>query len=81
VDKKISVVNIIIQDKTVVARVNEVLSAFAANVIGRLGLPYPTKEVNIISLVLDAPATEVNELASRLSEIGGITVNTLSTGI
>ncbi len=80
-DKKITVINIIIQDKSEIAKVNEVLSAFAANVIGRMGLPYPSKGVNIISLVMDAPAAEVSELAGKLSEINGTTINTLTTDI
>lgn len=80
-EKKISVINIIIKDKSVVASVNEILSSFASNVIGRMGLPYPTKSVNIISLVLDAPAEEVNKLSAKLGEVSGVTVNSLTADI
>ena len=37
-----------------------------------MGLPYPQKNVNIISIALDAPTDVINTLAGKIGMLDGI---------
>ncbi len=78
-ENKIAVVAIIVSDVTKSARINEVLHNFGDYIIGRLGLPYKEKKVNIISLVLDAPQEIINSLSGKLGMIEGVSSKVLTT--
>ena len=81
IENRVTIVNLIIQDKQAVAQVNELLSGFGEYIIGRMGLPYSKKDVNIICLVMDAPPVAVNSLSGKLGMIKGVTSKTLTTKI
>ena len=68
----IGVVAIIVTDYQAVEKVNSVLHDFRDYVIGRMGVPYKEKNVNVISVVLDAPCETLNGLAGKLGMIKGV---------
>ena len=80
-ENRVTIVNLIIQDKNAVSQVNELLSGFSQYIIGRMGLPYSKKDVSIICLVMDAPSVAVNSLSGKLGMIKGVTSKTLTTKI
>ena len=55
-DSRIAVIGIIIEDREKAEQVNSLLHQYGEYIIGRMGIPYREKQVNIISVVLDAPA-------------------------
>ena len=66
---RISVVGIIIEDRSSAEQVNELLHQYGDYIIGRMGLPYPSRRINIISVALDAPETVISALAEKLDAI------------
>ena len=56
-ETRIAVIGIIVENKDAVESVNDLLHQYGQYIIGRLGLPYEKKKVNIISVVVDAPRT------------------------
>ena len=44
--------------------------------IGRMGIPYRARGINIISIAIDAPQDEISSLAGKLGNIHGISVKT-----
>ena len=56
---RLGVVGIIIDDRSSVARVNEILSRHSEVIIGRMGVPYREKDVNVISLIVDADTDQI----------------------
>ena len=69
VQSRIAVIGIIIEDRGMAGQVNELLHRYGAYIIGRMGIPYEKKQVNIISVVLDAPADIISALAGKLGRI------------
>ena len=55
-------------EKTVDA-LNALLHEYSGYIIGRMGLPYLSRCVNIISVALDAPADVISALAEKLDAI------------
>lgn len=80
-ENNVSIVNIIVQDRSSVTQVNETVSSFSDYIIGRMGLPYAKKDINIISILMDAPAEAVEELSGKLGAIKGVIAKTLITNI
>lgn len=78
-ETKIAVLAIIVGDNKAVETVNAVLHEFRNFVVGRMGIPYRQKNVNIISVVLDAPSETVNSLSGKLGMISGVSSKVLTT--
>ena len=72
VQSRIAVIGIIIEDRGMAGQVNELLHKYGAYIIGRMGIPYEKKQVNIISVVLDAPADVISALAGKLGRLPGV---------
>lgn len=71
-DNKIAVVAIMVSDENAVEAVNSLLHEFREFVVGRMGIPYRQKGVNVISVVMDSPSEKVNSLSGKLGMISGV---------
>lgn len=77
-ENKIAVLAIIVNDFQAVETVNSLLHEFREYVVGRMGIPYRLKNVNIISVVLDAPAEKINSLSGKLGMLSGVSSKVLT---
>ena len=78
-EKKIAVVAIIVSDKSAVERINGLLHDFGEHIIGRMGIPYKEKSLNVISVVMDAPQEVINSLSGKLGIVKGVSSKVLTT--
>ncbi len=76
-DTRIALIGIIVEDETSAASVNELLHEYSSYIIGRMGIPYRQKGVNIISIVVDAENNVISSLSGRLGMLKGISVKTV----
>ena len=75
-ETRIALIGIIVEDTNAVENVNEILHNYGSYIIGRMGIPYREKQVNIISIVIDAPNDVISSLSGKLGMIKGISVKT-----
>lgn len=82
-ETRIAVIGIIVEDKAAVEAVNRLLHEYGDCIIGRMGLPYEKKGVNIISVVVDTTADRISAMSGKLGKLPGITAKALysKTGI
>ena len=80
-DNRVALLAILAQDASAAEEINRILHDFAPYIIGRMGLPYREKNVNIISIVLDAPGDKINALAGRLGRVDGVTAKAVYAGM
>ncbi len=80
-ENQVSVISIIITDDDVVTKVNEILHNNRDYMVGRMGIPYRTRGIYIISVVLDAPQEVTCAVSGKLSEIAGVSVETLTANL
>lgn len=73
----VALIGIIVKDPDSVAQLNETLHEYAQWIIGRMGIPHREKDMNIISVALDAPAGEISDLAGKVGNIPGVTSKTV----
>lgn len=76
-ETRIALIGIIVEDINAVENVNDILHNYGSYIIGRMGIPYREKQVNIISIVIDAPNDVISSLSGKLGMIKGISVKTV----
>lgn len=74
-NNKIAVIGIIVDNPDSVETLNKTLHDYSDIIIGRLGLPYKERSINIISVAVDAPETVITELAEEIGRINGVRSN------
>jgi len=79
VDKRIGVVAIIVEDIDSVKMVNSILSSYSEVIIGRMGVPYKEKNVNVISIIVDGTTDNIGAMTGKLGRLKGVTVKSALT--
>ena len=78
---RVAIMGIVVEDSEHVAELNAILHEYACHIIGRMGIPYRERGVNIISVALDAPENEISALAGKVGNIDGVSVKTAYSSI
>ena len=73
---RVAVMGIIVENTDSVEQLNALLHDAGQYIIGRMGLPYRARGVNIISVVLDAPQDVISALAGRIGRLPGVSAKT-----
>lgn len=77
-EKRLGTVSIIVERSNApVDVINELLTQFGDEIVGRLGLPYPQRGVSIITLVVDTTVERVSALTGKLGKLPGVQVRSL----
>ena len=76
-NNRIAVIGIIIEDTNNVSKVNEILHEYSDFIIGRMGIPYREENINIISIVLNAPNDKINSLTGKPGMLEGVSAKAL----
>ena len=76
-ETRVSVLAIIVREGTAVTALNDLLHQYGAYIIGRMGVPYRQRGVNIISVALDAPQDIISALSGKLGRLPGVTAKTV----
>jgi putative iron-only hydrogenase system regulator len=76
---RLGVIGIVIEDRQIVAKVNQILSEHADLIIGRMGLPHLARDVSIISLIVDGSTDQVGSLTGKLGNLPQVTVKSALT--
>ncbi len=80
-DTRIAIIGIIVEDIDATGEINDILHDYGMYVIGRMGIPYRERNVNIISIVLDAPNDIINALGGKIGRVKGVSSKTIYSKI
>lgn len=75
-NNRVAVMGIIVEREESVAELNALLHDYKSFIIGRMGIPYREKDINIISVVLDAPQPTISALSGKIGALEGVSVKT-----
>lgn len=73
---RVALLSIIAQNDASIAELNGLLHEYGSYIIGRMGIPYRVRGINIISIAIDAPQDIINTLAGKIGKIDGISAKT-----
>ena len=78
---RVAVMSIIVEDSQSVQALNEILHENGAYIIGRMGIPYRAKGINIISIALDAPQDTISAMSGKIGRLKGVTAKATYSNI
>lgn len=71
-ETRVAIIGIIIENEASVEPLNTLLHGYGKYIVGRMGLPYREKNVNIISVVIDAPQDIISALSGKIGKLPGV---------
>ncbi len=71
-ETRVAVIAIIVENTGSVTELNAILSEYGENIIGRMGIPYHEKNINCITVVIDAPQNDINTLCGKIGRLDGV---------
>ncbi len=75
-ENRIAVMSIIVEKREAAESVNALLHEYGEYIIGRMGIPYRDRGVNIISVVLDGPQDQTAALSGKIGNLPGVSAKT-----
>ena len=80
-ETRVAVMSMIVGQNGDVENLNRLLHEYGQYIIGRMGIPYRAKNVNIISVVLDAPQDAIAALSGKIGNLSDVTVKTAYSSV
>ena len=77
-ETRIAVVGIVVEEEESAEALNEILHEYREYIIGRMGIPYRQKGLNIISIAVDAPQ---DALSGKVGRLPGVSSKTAYSGV
>lgn len=78
---RVAVMSIIVENADSTEKLNAILHEYGEFIIGRMGIPYRKRGINIISIALDAPQNTISALSGRIGNLSGISVKTAYSSV
>ena len=80
-ESRFAVIGIIIENADVVDKINAILHDNARYILGRMGIPYREKNINIISIAIDAPQDVISSISGKIGRLQDVSAKTAYSGV
>jgi putative iron-only hydrogenase system regulator len=80
-ETRIALIGIIVEQEDSVEPLNHLLHEYRECVVGRMGVPYRDKGVNIISVAVDAAQDQINALTGKIGRLDGVSAKTVYANV
>lgn len=80
-ETRVAIIGIILEKKDNVDKLNSILHDYSNRIIGRMGMPYSKRAINIITIIIDAPQDEINTLSGKIGKLSGITSKVMYSNV
>lgn len=78
---RVAVMGIVVENTDSVERLNTLLHEYGSYIIGRMGIPYRVRNINIVSIAIDAPQDVISALSGKIGNLDGISVKTAYSNV
>lgn len=80
-ETRIALIGIIVENPESIEALNHILHEYGKYIIGRMGIPYRERNINIISVAVDAPQDIINALSGKIGRLDGIGAKTVYSNV
>jgi len=80
-ETRVAIIGIIVEREAAVEELNRILHDYNAFIVGRMGIPYREKNINIISIAVDAPEDTITALSGKIGKLNGISTKTAYSNV
>ena len=78
---RVAVIAIVVENPDSASDVNRLLHDAADYILGRMGLPYRERGINLISVAIDAPQDVISALSGKIGALPGVSAKTAYSNI
>ena len=80
-ENRIAVIGIIVENAESAERINAILHNHANYIVGRMGIPYRERGINIICIAVDAPQDVISTMSGQIGNLPGVSAKTAYSNI
>lgn len=80
-ETRVAVMGIIVENTDSTEKLNAILHEYGNYIIGRMGVPYREKNINIVSIALDAPQDTISAMSGKIGKLNGVSVKTAYSNV
>lgn len=80
-ETRVALIGIIVEKESSAEELNSLLHSYGKYIVGRMGIPYRKKNINIISVAVDAPQDVISTITGKIGKIDGISVKTAYSNV
>lgn len=80
-ETRIALIGIIVEKDESAEPLNHLLHEYRNLIVGRMGIPYRSRGVNIISVAVDAPQDQINALSGKIGRLDGVSAKTVYANV
>lgn len=80
-ETRVAIVSMIVGKNGDIEALNQILHEYSAYIIGRMGIPYREKGINIISVAVDAPQDDISALSGKLGRLNDVSIKTAYSSV
>lgn len=80
-ENRVAVISIIVENSETVEKLNSILHDYGQIIIGRMGLPYRARSINIISIAVDGPQDTIAALSGKIGALPGVSAKTAYSNV
>ncbi|MDR1658490.1 MAG: iron-only hydrogenase system regulator [Deltaproteobacteria bacterium] len=75
-ETRVAIIGVVVENHDSVEELNRILHQYAEYIIGRMGIPYNQRKINIISVAVDAPETIISAISGKIGKLHGVSAKT-----
>lgn len=76
-DTRLALIGIIVGNRDTAGKINDILHDYGQYIIGRMGVPYRDKEIDVISIIVDAPQDIISAVSGKLGMLPDVSTKTI----
>lgn len=76
-ENRVAIISIVVESQENIEKLNQILHTNSPYILGRMGIPYPKREISLISVTMDAPADVISAMTGKIGMLEGITSKAL----
>ena len=80
-ETRVAVMGIIVEEQDSVETLNALLHEYGDHIVGRMGIPYRERGINVISIIIDAPQDLISALSGKIGNLSGVSVKTAYSNV
>lgn len=80
-ESRVALIGIIVENEDAVEKLNCVLHKYGRYIVGRMGIPYREKKINIISIAVDAPQDIISAMSGKIGKLDGVSAKTAYSNV
>lgn len=76
-ETRLALIGIIVGKRDETTKLNELLHEYGEYIVGRMGVPYKDKDINVISIIIDASQDTISALSGKLGMLPDVSTKTI----